>query len=303
MDRILGRIKEFLFPCLYVMPSCPPYPSVRHFKLKEIKSATANFSTFMGSDCYGAIYRAQFSSGLIAAVREVRNFGPENDAFYKQVQILGRLHHRHIVTLRGFSEGCDRFLIFDFVGNGSLKELLRDPLKTPLNWKTRLRIATDVAAALEYLQYFCNPPILYDFVDSSNVMLDENFAAKLSGMGALGSAGRHFCTSEFACSSETDQKRKHIMFQFGVLILELITGQYLGNGEMEVVEWVQGSGFTNSMHNMVDADLGYSYDSNELKSLLIIARLCTKNDGEPMISVPQVLRYLQRRIEASISHV
>ncbi|KAG9445266.1 hypothetical protein H6P81_016606 [Aristolochia fimbriata] len=302
MDRPVGRIKESLFPCLRVSPPCS-FPSVRHFKLKEIKRATANFSTFMGSDSYGAIYRAQFSGGLIAAVTELRNDGPENDAFYRQVQILGRLHHRHIVTLRGFSEGCQRFLVFDFVGNGSLKEHLQDPLKTPLSWKSRLRIAVDVAAALEYLQYFCDPPILYDFVNSSNVLLDENFAAKLSGVGALRSAGRDFSPLEFTCSSEMNQKCKRIIFQFGVLILELITGQFLGNGDTEVVEWVQGSGLTDSIHNMVDADLGYSYDSNELKSLLIIAKLCTKSDGKPMISVPQILRYLQKFMELPISYV
>lgn len=86
------------------------------------------------------------------------------------------------------------------------------------------------------------------------------------------------------------------MFQFGLLILELVTGQSLGD-EDELVQWVQESGFALSMHKMVDADLGDNYDSKELKCLLIIARLCTSGADEPVISIPQILRYLQGKVE------
>ena len=89
------------------------------------------------------------------------------------------------------------------------------------------------------------------------------------------------------------------MFQFGVLILELVTGQSLGD-EDELVQWVQESGFAYSMHKMVDADLGDNYDSKELKCLLIIARLCTRRADEPVISIPQILRYLQGKVEPPV---
>lgn len=94
-----------------------------------------------------------------------------------------------------------------------------------------------------------------------------------------------------------DQGNRDLVFQFGVLVLELITGQSLGE-EDEVVHWVQESEFACSMHKMVDADLGDSYDSKELKSLLIVARLCTRMGNE--ISIPQILRYLQGKVEPSI---
>ncbi|XP_042398523.1 probable receptor-like protein kinase At1g49730 isoform X2 [Zingiber officinale] len=72
-----------------------------------------------------------------------------------------------------------RFLVFDYMENGRLKDYLHDPLKTPLNWRTRLQIAIDIAAALEYLQYFCEPPIYNVSISSNNIFLDENFVAKL----------------------------------------------------------------------------------------------------------------------------
>jgi hypothetical protein len=72
--------------------------------------------------------------------------------------------------------------VFDNIENGSLKEHLNDPLKTPLNWKTRIQIAIGVAAALEYLLVFSsNDAQIYDVsVNSCNIMLDENFTPKVS---------------------------------------------------------------------------------------------------------------------------
>ncbi|QHN78841.1 putative receptor-like protein kinase [Arachis hypogaea] len=72
-----------------------------------------------------------------------------------------------------------RLLIFDNIENGSLKEHLNDPLKTPLNWRTRLQTANEVVAALEYLFLFSDPLAYHVSISSSNIMLDENFAAKI----------------------------------------------------------------------------------------------------------------------------
>lgn len=101
----------------------------------------------------------------------------------------------------------------------------------------------------------------------------------------------------FTNAGHIDQKFKHVIFQYGVLLLELVTGQSFGNEDMDLVKWVQESAFTDSIHKMVDTDLGNSYDSKEVKSLLVIARLCTKNEGTGSITIKQVLRYLQRTLE------
>eukprot|EP00268_Persea_americana_P047976 TRINITY_DN5033_c0_g1_i1.p1 TRINITY_DN5033_c0_g1~~TRINITY_DN5033_c0_g1_i1.p1 ORF type:complete len:306 (+),score=53.09 TRINITY_DN5033_c0_g1_i1:192-1109(+) len=296
MDRLLTRIRVFLLPWIRFARS-ESSPFIRHFSCKELRRATGSFSTIMGNGSHGVVYKAQFSDGLVAVVREVRDFQQGQDAFDREVQLLARLHHRHLVTLRGFSKGYDRFLVFDYMENGSLKELLHDPLKTPLNWRRRLQIAVDVAAALDYLHSFCDPAVFQVSVNSSNVLLDENFAAKLSDVGFLASEGDLILKVNATCSGHIDQKFKHVVFQYGVLLLELVTGQSFGNEDMDLVKWVQESAFTDSIHKMVDTDLGNSYDSKEVKSLLVIARLCTKNEGTGSITIKQVLRYLQRTLE------
>jgi serine/threonine protein kinase len=81
-------------------------------------------------------------------VKELTALDLGRERFDEEVQLLGRLRHRHLLTLRGFCIGRKRLLVFDNIENGSLKEHLNDPLKTPLNWKTRIQIAIGVAAAL-----------------------------------------------------------------------------------------------------------------------------------------------------------
>ncbi|XP_042521314.1 probable receptor-like protein kinase At1g49730 [Macadamia integrifolia] len=271
---------------------------LRHFSNKNIKRATAGFR-IVANLSSGPVYRAKFQDGLMAMVKEVKTFPQGKAAFYKEVQLLGHLHHCHLVGLRGFSTGRERFLVFEYTERGSLKEHLTDPLKTPLTWKTRLLIVTGVAAALEYLYFFCNPPIYHVSINSSNVLLDENFNAKLSDVGLLGSRGNHIGKSHLLCSRECmDQECRNIIFQLGVLILELITGQPSEeDGTDLLVQWVQDSNFLRSMHKIVDPALGNTYDSIELRTLLIVARLCTKTDGNPKFSMQQILWYLQRKAD------
>ncbi|KAF8395477.1 hypothetical protein HHK36_019423 [Tetracentron sinense] len=300
MLRLIRNIRVLLLPLLH-RARAGPLSFVRRFSYKDIKRATDGFGRIVASHSNGAVYKAKFQDGIVAVVKEVRAFPQVKDTFDREVQRLGRLHHRNLVALRGFSAGRKRFLVFEYTENGSLKEHLNDPLKTPLNWKTRMQIATGVAAALEYLHFFCDPPIYHVTINSSNVLLDENFAAKLSDVGLLGSSGNHIAKPHASCSRGCmDQEHKNIIFQLGVLILELITGQSSEKEGADLVQWVQGSIFESSVHKMVDPDLGNDYGSRELRSLLAVAKLCTKIGDKPTFSISHILHYLQRKVEPSI---
>ncbi|KAI5667043.1 hypothetical protein M9H77_16896 [Catharanthus roseus] len=202
---------------------------------------------------------------------------------FRTVQFLGRLHHRHIAALCGFSTGRKRFLVFENLERGSLKDHLSDPLKTPLNWRTRLEIAVGVAAALEYLHFFCNPPVYYVSINSSTIMLDENFIPKLSE------------TSLLSATENTDQIGNNTIFQLGLLILELVTGQSSVGGGADLVHWVRESHVPRSLNKMIDPDLGNEYDSRELKGLLSVARLCIDSVDNSSKYTSQILRYLKTK--------
>ncbi|XP_062190542.1 probable receptor-like protein kinase At1g49730 isoform X2 [Phragmites australis] len=284
-------------------------PFLRRFKPKEIEAATNGFTTVLETGPRGTAYRARFAGGLVATVRRAgsRDDREEEGAFYRELQQLGRLNHRHIVRLHGFCEGHrSRFLVFDHMENQSLKECLHgrnahfrfNPLRTPLDWRTRLQVAIDVAAALEYLYYFCDPPVFHVSVSSSNVLMDANFVAKLSDISVIIHDMKRATTEPNTASfqDQVEQRRTDLVFQYGVLVLELVTGQSSG-GDGELVRWVQEPGFAGSMHRMVDADLGSAYDARELRDLVIVARLCTRHGNDAVVSIPQIVRYLQGKVE------
>ncbi|KAL6966709.1 hypothetical protein U1Q18_032499 [Sarracenia purpurea var. burkii] len=150
MDRLILNFRLFLLSLFHLHRSRPGTVSfVRRFSYGDIKRATDGFHRIIDNSSQGAVYKAIFQDGYVATVKEIEDFDEEKDSFYKEVQLLGRLHHRHIVSLCGFSIGHKRFLVFENIENGSLKDYLNDPLKTPLNWRTRLQIVIGVAAALE----------------------------------------------------------------------------------------------------------------------------------------------------------
>ncbi|KAM7256418.1 hypothetical protein ACFE04_012159 [Oxalis oulophora] len=282
--------RKLLLSCLQSSPSSSGVISfAKPFSYKELKRATDDFSRLIYTNPYGTTaYKARFPDGTVVLLKEISLLHQQKGDFYRDVQLLAHLHHRHLLSLRGFSVGHKRFLVFDNIDNGTLKEHLNDPLRTPLNWKTRLEIASGVAAALEYLLLFSGLPKYHVSVNSSNIMLDENFTAKLSDVSLLCS-DINYITMQPTSSSEdeTNRERNDIIYQLGILILELVTGQSSDQEDGDLLEWISGSRFGSAMHKMIDPDLGNNYDSRELRNLLSVARLCIKSGDKLPFSAPQ----------------
>lgn len=97
-----------------------------------------------------------------------------------------------------------------------------------------------------------------------------------------------------------DEECGNVIFQLGVLMLELITGQSSDRQGEDLIEWVQHSCIANSIDKMIDPDLGNNYSSRELQKVLAVARLCIKSRYEhPSFSITHVYRYLQKKIDVA----
>ncbi|XP_047940285.1 probable receptor-like protein kinase At1g49730 [Salvia hispanica] len=283
-DNMILKIKLLLLALFHLRSQPSPPFLLKRYSYRDIKKATDGFRRVFGNSPHEASYKAKFQNGRVGVVREVKLLDEDDDSFSKEVRLLGRLHHRHIVALYGFSTGPKRFLVFENMERGSLKEHLSDPLKTPLNWRTRLKIAVGIAAALEYLQFFCDPPVYHVSISSSTIMLDENFTPKISDISL---------SAENPTSAHCQEE---CIFQLGLVILELITGQSSDKGGVDLAQWVQEPRFLRSIHKMIDPDLGNSYDPRELNGLLNVARLCIRSVDKTRVYTPQILWYLQKKI-------
>eukprot|EP00249_Psilotum_nudum_P002667 c15790_g1_i2 orf=97-1515(-) len=287
----------------------------RRFKYKEILKATGDFSTIIGRGGFGTVYKARFQDGLVAAVKRMNSVSRQSEReFCKEMEFLGRLHHRHLVNLKGFCmEKHERFLIYEYMENGSLKEHLRGDSKTLLlNWQARLKVAIDVAAALEYLHYYCDPPLCHRDIKSGNILLDENFVAKVADFGLAhvtpsatsrldpvntavrGTPG--YMDPEYAVTQQLTEKSD--LYSYGVLLLELITGRRAVQDNRNLVEWAQPYlGVESRILQMLDPDLESTCNVQELRSLAVLVNMCTQKEGKLRPNIRQVLRFLQDKLD------
>ncbi|KAJ7517946.1 hypothetical protein O6H91_21G047600 [Diphasiastrum complanatum] len=282
----------------------------RLFKYQEIQRATDNFGTVIGKGGFGTVYKARFKGGLVAAVKRMQKSSREGEnGFSKELELLRKLHHRHLVTLLGFcAEKHERLLVYEYMENGSLKDHLQAQTKTSLSWRTRLQIATGVAAGLEYLHFYCDPPLCHGDIKSSNILLDGNFNAKVGDFGLartapsdcskLSAGPTHlfgtpagYIDPEYAVTRALTEKSD--VYSFGVLLFEIVTGRNAIHEGRNLVEWAQKYITTNSgITRIVDPDLGNMFNARELQDLINIANLCTQKEGETRPTMRHVLKLL-----------
>ncbi|KAL8060605.1 hypothetical protein ABFX02_02G035600 [Erythranthe guttata] len=286
-------------------PSC----MFRKFSYKETKKATNNFGTVIGQGGFGIVYKGEFEDGLVAAVKRMSKASEQaDDDFCRELELLARLHHRHLVSLRGFCmERRERFLMYEYMANGSLKDHLHAQGRTPLSWSTRIQIAIDVANALEYLHFYCDPPLCHRDIKSSNILLDDNFVAKVADFGLAhaskdgsisfepvntdvrGTPG--YMDPEYIITQELTEKSD--VFSYGVVLLELITGRRAIQDNKNLVEWSkQFSASESRITELIDPYIGDNYDFDQLQTLVAIVKWCTQREGRARPSMKQVLRLL-----------
>ncbi|VAI07039.1 unnamed protein product [Triticum turgidum subsp. durum] len=171
--------------------------------------------------------------------------------------VLNRMHHPNLVKLVGFCADDDqRLLVYEYMPLGSLETHIFDlpPDKKPLDWNTRMKILAGAAQGLKHLHVICNPPVINRDVKCANILLGEEYHAKLAdfGLAKLGPTGDDthvstrvmgtpgYCAPEYLESGQLTTKSD--VYSFGVVILEVITGrkaldQSRIRAERSLAEW------------------------------------------------------------------
>ncbi|KAJ0983560.1 hypothetical protein J5N97_011815 [Dioscorea zingiberensis] len=207
-----------------------------------VMAATENFAinNILGEGGFGPVYKGKLTEGQEIAVKRLsRNSAQGVDEFKNEVILIAKLQHRNLVRLLGYCiQGVERMLVYEYMSKGSLDALLFVKEQgVHLDWQARLRIIVGIARGLLYLHQDSRFRIIHRDLKASNILLDAEMNPKISDFGmarifgedetinktrkVVGTYG--YMAPEYALNGIFSVKSD--VFSFGVLVLEIISGQ------------------------------------------------------------------------------
>ncbi|KAG4110550.1 hypothetical protein ERO13_D13G055600v2 [Gossypium hirsutum] len=289
---------------------------LKWFSLRELQEATDFFSekNVVGSGGSGRVYKGRLDDGSVVVIKRLKQRRTQGGLlqFQTEVEMVSMAVHRNLLRLRGFClTPTERLLVYPFMPNGSVRSCLRASRVSSTTWGVRKRIALGAARGLEYLHDHCNPKIIHRDLKAADILLDENFDAVVGGFGLaklMDYKDTHVITAvrgtighiapEYLSSGRASEKTD--VFGYGIMLLELITGQkavdiarVANDDDVMLLDWVEGLLKEKKLETLVDSGLQGNYIEEEVEQLIQVALLCTQSTPMGRPKMVEVVRMVE----------
>ncbi|KAL6907585.1 hypothetical protein ACP4OV_002624 [Aristida adscensionis] len=298
--------------------------NVQVFSLNELKSATRNFHMMncIGRGGFGSVYKGVLKNGAQIAIKKLSAESKQGtNEFLTEINVISNVRHPNLVQLIGCCvEGDNRLLVYEYAENNSLANALLGPKNRciPLDWRKRAAICIGTASGLAFLHEEAQPRIVHRDIKASNILLDKKLLPKIGDFGlaklfpdtithistrVAGTMG--YLAPEYALLGQLTKKAD--IYSFGVLVLEVISGQSSSKStwgpDMHVlVEWTWKLREEGRLLEIVDPDLD-GYPEEQMLRFIKVALLCTQATSHQRPSMKQVVHMLSNQTEIDLHNV
>jgi len=160
----------------------------------ELDKITNNYDTLIGKGAFGMVFMGTTHDNKRVAVKrstikdkELRDTYNSQDGedIVNEITFQFQNSHPNLVRLVGCClETNIPVLVFEYIGNGSLYNLLHVARQKVLRLPTCLNIAIGYAEALAYIHSHGDQNHIHGDVKSANILLDDNLMTKVSDFGS-----------------------------------------------------------------------------------------------------------------------
>ncbi|XP_028804329.1 G-type lectin S-receptor-like serine/threonine-protein kinase At1g34300 [Neltuma alba] len=289
------------------------------FSHKELQRATKGFKEKLGDGGFGAVYRGTLANRTVVAVKQLEGIEQGEKQFRMEVATISSTHHLNLVRLIGFcSEGKHRLLVYEFMKNGSLDKFLfvnEHQSEKLLNWEYRFRIALCTARGITYLHEECRNCIVHCDIKPENILLDENYNAKVSDFGlakltsATASDQRHqsltsvrgtrgYLAPEWLANLPATCKSD--VYSFGMVLLEIVSGRRNfevseGTKRTKFSMWAYEELLKGNIKGVLDRRLAnhHEVDLEEVKRAIMVSFWCIQEQPLQRPTMSKVVQMLE----------
>ncbi|XP_026396527.1 wall-associated receptor kinase 1-like [Papaver somniferum] len=268
--------------------------SAKIFTAEELKLATKNYDAklVLGRGGQGIVYKGTLTDNRIVAIKKSTVQESQVEEFINELVILTQVNHRNVVKVLGCCLETEvPMIVYEYVSNGTLFD----------------RIHSKNGYAL-------HQPIIHRDIKSANVLLDENYIAKVADFGASrlnplnldeihtkiqGTLG--YLDSEYHQTGQLTVKSD--VYSFGAVLAELLTGERVfsqNRPAKDLAVYIRPLTEEDDMMDILEARVATEGNRDQVLEVVKLAQKCLHLRGDDRPTMKQVAMELEsmRRSES-----